>query len=57
MSMAKKEGWVVLRGQRRCYYEGLEEDVYWTGVKLEDLPREKVKMAIDEVLEERREKK
>ncbi|KAG8631341.1 hypothetical protein KVT40_000481 [Elsinoe batatas] len=44
-------GWQVILGTEAMIYQGFEQDRYWTGKGLEDLPVEKVKKTIAEALE------
>ncbi|KAM0472636.1 hypothetical protein ACHAPX_008597 [Trichoderma viride] len=44
--LAEKKGWYVILGTEAMIWQGLEQDTYWTGNTIEDLPAEKVKAAI-----------
>lgn len=44
-------GWQVMLGTEAMMYQGFEQDRYWTGKGLEDLPVKEVKKVISEELE------
>jgi quinate dehydrogenase len=48
--IAKGEGWQVIPGTEAMIWQGLEQDTYWTGKRVEELPVEEVKRAIHEAL-------
>ena len=50
--VAKKEGWQVVLGTEALIYQGLEQDRYWTGREVADLPVAKVKEAIAKKMSE-----
>lgn len=45
-ALAEKAGWQVILGTEAVIYQGLEQDKYWTGKELEELPVEEVKEVI-----------
>ena len=45
-ALAEGRGWQVILGTEALIWQGLEQDRYWTGRELAELPTEKVKMAI-----------
>lgn len=52
--VAKKEGWQVVLGTEALIYQGLEQDRYWTGKQVSELPVAKVQEAIANKLSESR---
>lgn len=44
--LAERYGWQVILGTEALIYQGLEQDRYWTGRQLEELPVREVKEAI-----------
>ncbi|EOD49118.1 putative quinate dehydrogenase protein [Neofusicoccum parvum UCRNP2] len=44
--VAEKAGWEVILGTEAMIYQGLEQDKYWTGKDVSELPVEKVKAVI-----------
>lgn len=50
----EKLGWKVILGTEAMIYQGLEQDRYWTGKDIVDLPSKEVHVAIEKVLGERR---
>ncbi|KAF2196207.1 quinate dehydrogenase [Delitschia confertaspora ATCC 74209] len=48
--ISEQEGWKVLLGTEALIWQGLEQDRYWTGRSVEDLPVEKVVRVIGEKL-------
>jgi quinate dehydrogenase len=44
--LAEKAGWQVILGTEAMIYQGLEQDKYWTGLRLDDLPVQKVSEVI-----------
>ncbi|CAG8980507.1 hypothetical protein HYALB_00012617 [Hymenoscyphus albidus] len=48
--ISEKLGWQVILGTEAMIYQGLEQDRYWTGRKVEDLPSKEVNVAIAEAL-------
>ncbi|KAI9703425.1 MAG: hypothetical protein M1820_005897 [Bogoriella megaspora] len=48
--LSRKVGWRVILGTEAMIYQGLEQDRYWTGRQISDLPEEQVRKAIDERL-------
>ena len=45
-ALAERAGWEVILGTEALIYQGLEQDRYWTGYELEQLPVQDVKKAI-----------
>ncbi|UZP41602.1 hypothetical protein NXS19_009418 [Fusarium pseudograminearum] len=56
-SIAEDKGWKVILGTEALIYQGLEQDKYWTGKTLEEMPIEKVHIAIAEKVAQRAEAK
>lgn len=54
-AIAKQAGWQVIPGTEAMIWQGLEQDRYWTGKEVEELPVEKVKAVIHAVLKEKQE--
>lgn len=44
--IAEREGWQVILGTEALIWQGLEQDKHWTGLKVEELPVEKVNEVI-----------
>lgn len=44
--IAERAGWQVILGTEALIYQGLEQDKFWTGLQLSELPVAKVKEAI-----------
>ena len=44
--MAHKAGWQVILGTEALIYQGLEQDRYWTGRRMEELPVKRVREVI-----------
>lgn len=44
--LAEKAGWRVILGTEALIYQGLEQDRYWTGKEVKDLPVDVVKKAV-----------
>ncbi|KAL1619348.1 Quinate dehydrogenase [Diplodia seriata] len=44
--IAEKSGWEVILGTEAMIYQGLEQDKYWTGKEVSELPVEQVKAVI-----------
>ncbi|KAL9070554.1 MAG: hypothetical protein Q9157_005779 [Trypethelium eluteriae] len=44
--MSQRAGWQVILGTEAMIYQGLEQDRYWTGRQISDMPVEQVKKAI-----------
>ncbi|KAG5808302.1 hypothetical protein H9Q74_007088 [Fusarium xylarioides] len=53
--IAEDKGWKVILGTEALIYQGLEQDKYWTGKELEEMPIEKVHVAIAEKVAQRAE--
>ena len=51
-NISEKLGWQVILGTEAMIYQGLEQDRYWTGRKVEDLPSKEVHLAIATALKE-----
>lgn len=45
-ALAERAGWKVILGTEALIYQGLEQDRYWTGIQLDQLPVQAVKKAI-----------
>lgn len=45
-ALAETAGWQVILGTEAVIYQGLEQDRYWTGKQLAELPVQKVKDVI-----------
>lgn len=56
-AIAEDKGWRVILGTEALIYQGLEQDKYWTGKTLEEMPIEKVNVAIAEKVAQRAEAK
>jgi quinate dehydrogenase len=52
--LATSKGWEVIPGTEAMIWQGLEQDRYWTGRDVKDMPVEEVKAAVAEALEEAR---
>jgi quinate dehydrogenase len=52
-SIAEKKEWQVILGTEAMIYQGLEQDRYWTGKPVDELPVKEVKEAIETVVEQR----
>jgi quinate dehydrogenase len=50
--ISKNAGWQVVLGTEALIYQGLEQDRYWTGKEVAQLPVEKVQEAIARKLNE-----
>ncbi|PSN66781.1 NAD(P)-binding protein [Corynespora cassiicola Philippines] len=50
--ISKSVGWQVILGTEAMIYQGLEQDKYWTGKEIHELPVEKVHQAIAAKLNE-----
>ena len=50
--MSQNAGWQVVLGTEALIYQGLEQDRYWTGKEVVQLPVEKVQEAIARKLNE-----
>ncbi|MCJ1384194.1 hypothetical protein MMC17_007310 [Xylographa soralifera] len=48
--IAEAAGWQVISGTQAMIWQGLEQDKYWTGKEVKDLPVDKVKLAIANAL-------
>jgi quinate dehydrogenase len=48
--LSEKAGWNVILGTEAMIYQGLAQDIYWTGKTLDELPVDKVRKAIGEEL-------
>jgi quinate dehydrogenase len=56
-AIAEDKGWKVILGTEALIYQGLEQDKYWTGKTLEEMPIEQVHVAIAEKVAQRAEAK
>lgn len=52
-ALSEEKGWQVILGTEALIWQGLEQDKYWTGRTLEELPVEQVKAAINERVAQR----
>ncbi|KAF1833239.1 hypothetical protein BDW02DRAFT_570225 [Decorospora gaudefroyi] len=52
--LGQRAGWEVVLGTEALIYQGLEQDRYWTGREVEQLPVDKVQEAIARKLDEAR---
>ena len=52
--LAAEKGWRVIPGTEAMIWQGLEQDRYWTGRDVEDMPVEEVKAAVAVALEKAR---
>lgn len=52
--LAAEKGWAVIPGTEAMIWQGLEQDRYWTGTPVADMPVEEVKAAVAEALERSR---
>jgi quinate dehydrogenase len=52
--LAEANGWQVILGTEALIWQGLEQDKYWTGRAVEELPADKVQAAIAQKLAERK---
>lgn len=50
--VGKNEGWQVVLGTEALIYQGLEQDRYWTGREVRDLPVVEVQEAIAKKMNE-----
>jgi quinate dehydrogenase len=50
--ISQKAGWQVVLGTEALIYQGLEQDRYWTGREVKELPVVKVQEAIARKLNE-----
>ncbi|RDW80119.1 shikimate dehydrogenase substrate binding-containing protein [Coleophoma cylindrospora] len=53
-ALSEKNGWQLILGTEAMIYQGLEQDRYWTGLEVKDLPGEKVKEVILDALNKAR---
>jgi quinate dehydrogenase len=44
--LSEKAGWQVILGTEAMIYQGLEQDKYWTGKEVSELPKAKVQAVI-----------
>lgn len=56
-AIAEEKQWQVILGTEALIWQGLEQDRYWTGKKLDELPKEKVQVAIAEKVAQRAQSK
>lgn len=52
-ALAEQKGWQVILGTEALIWQGLEQDKYWTGLGVGDLPVVKVQKAIEEKVAQR----
>lgn len=52
--LGRKEGWQIVLGTEALIYQGLEQDRYWTGREVSELPVRQVQEAIARKLSEAR---
>lgn len=52
--IGKQEGWQIVLGTEALIYQGLEQDRYWTGKEVSELPVGQVQEAIARKLSEAR---
>ncbi|KAF7545669.1 hypothetical protein G7Z17_g8994 [Cylindrodendrum hubeiense] len=52
-AISEEKGWQVILGTEALIWQGLEQDKYWTGRSIDELPKEKVQLAITEKVEQR----
>ena len=52
-AIAEEKRWQVILGTEALIWQGLEQDKYWTGKRVEELPKEKVQLAIAEKVAQR----
>lgn len=45
-ALSEQQGWKVVLGTEAMIYQGLEQDRYWTGMELSEMPVEEVKEVI-----------
>lgn len=50
--LATEKGWTVIPGTEAMIWQGLEQDRYWTGREVKEMPVEEVKRAVKKALEE-----
>lgn len=56
-AIAEDKGWQVILGTEALIWQGLEQDRYWTGKTVEELPVKKVQQAIAEKVAQRSQSK
>lgn len=56
-AISEEKGWQVILGTEALIWQGLEQDKYWTGRSIDELPKEKVQLAITEKVEQRAQSK
>lgn len=56
-AIAEQKKWQVILGTEALIWQGLEQDKYWTGKKVDELPKEKVQLAIAEKVAQRAQSK
>lgn len=52
-ALAGERGWQVILGTEALVWQGLEQDRYWTGLRIDQLPVDKVQEAIGEKVAQR----
>lgn len=56
-ALAEEKQWQVILGTEALIWQGLEQDKYWTGKPVDELPKEKVQLAIAEKVAQRAQSK
>ncbi|KAH6895975.1 hypothetical protein B0T10DRAFT_545565 [Thelonectria olida] len=52
-AISEEKGWQVILGTEALIWQGLEQDKYWTGRAIEELPVQKVQVAINDKVAQR----
>ncbi|CEJ93536.1 hypothetical protein VHEMI09117 [[Torrubiella] hemipterigena] len=53
-ALAEGLGWSIILGTEAMIWQGLEQDKYWTGRKVEDMPIEKLQALVDREIQRQR---
>ncbi|KPM34990.1 Quinate dehydrogenase [Neonectria ditissima] len=56
-AISEEKGWQVILGTEALIWQGLEQDKYWTGRSIDELPKDKVQLAIAEKVAQRAQSK
>ncbi|KAH7150264.1 hypothetical protein B0J13DRAFT_549830 [Dactylonectria estremocensis] len=56
-AISEEKGWQVILGTEAMIYQGFEQDKYWTGRLVDEMPKEKVQVAIADKVEQRSQSK
>ncbi|KAK7414866.1 Quinate dehydrogenase [Neonectria magnoliae] len=56
-AISEEKGWQVILGTEALIWQGLEQDKYWTGRAVDELPKDKVQLAIAEKVAQRQQSK